>query len=41
MANEDARLREQIEYYRERAPEYDDWFYKRGRHDEGEPRRRQ
>ena len=41
MANEDARVREQIEYYRERAPEYDDWFYKRGRHDEGERRRRE
>lgn len=41
MANEDARVREQIQYYRERAPEYDDWFYKRGRHDEGERRRRE
>ena len=41
MANEDARVREQIEYYRERAPEYDDWFYKRGRYDEGERRRRE
>lgn len=41
MAHEDARVREQIEYYRERAPEYDDWFYKRGRFDEGEPRRRE
>ena len=31
MANDDARVREQVEYYRERAPEYDDWFYQRGR----------
>ena len=41
MANEDAQVREQIEYYRERASEYDDWFYQRGRYDEGEPRRRE
>ena len=41
MANDDARVREQVEYYRERAPEYDDWFYQRGRYDEGERRRRE
>ena len=35
MANDDALIREQIEYYRERAPEYDDWFYQRGRYDQG------
>ncbi len=29
-------LQEQIEYYRARAPEYDDWFYRRGRYDLGE-----
>ena len=29
-------LQNQIEYYRERAPEYDDWFYRRGRYDQGE-----
>jgi len=38
--NEDARLiREQVEYYRRRAPEYDDWFFHRGRYDEGDARR--
>jgi 2-polyprenyl-3-methyl-5-hydroxy-6-metoxy-1,4-benzoquinol methylase len=31
----DAALREQIDYYRARAPEYDDWFYRRGRYDRG------
>ena len=41
MANDDARVREQVEYYRERAPEYDDWFYQRGRYDEGDRRRRE
>ena len=29
-------LQEQIEYYRARAPEYDDWFYRRDRYDQGE-----
>jgi SAM-dependent methyltransferase len=29
-------LREQIEYYRERAPEYDEWFERRGMYDLGE-----
>ncbi len=29
-------IREQIDYYRARAPEYDDWFYRRGRFDQGE-----
>ena len=29
-------LQNQIEYYRVRAPEYDDWFYRRGRYDQGE-----
>lgn len=28
-------LQEQIEYYEARAPEYDDWFYRRGRYDWG------
>ena len=41
MANDDSRIREQVAYYRERAPEYDDWFYQRGRYDEGERRRRE
>ncbi len=26
---------QQITYYRERAPVYDDWFHRRGRHDRG------
>ena len=34
-------LQSQIEYYRARAPEYDDWFYRRGRYDQGEARKRQ
>jgi demethylmenaquinone methyltransferase/2-methoxy-6-polyprenyl-1,4-benzoquinol methylase len=34
-------LQEQIEYYRARAPEYDDWFYRRERYDQGEAHRRQ
>ena len=29
-------LREQIQYYRERATEYDDWFLRLGRYDRGE-----
>ena len=32
-------IREQVEYYRRRAPEYDDWFFQRGRYDEGAARR--
>lgn len=32
----DERLREQIEYYRARAHEYDEWFYCVGRYDQGE-----
>lgn len=28
-------IRSQIEYYSARAPEYDDWFYRRGRYDRG------
>ena len=32
-------IQEQVDYYRKRAPEYDDWFFQRGRYDEGEPRR--
>ena len=33
-------LDEQIEYYRARAPEYDEWFFRRGRYDRGEGHRR-
>lgn len=40
--SQDARLiREQVDYYRRRAPEYDDWFFQRGRYDEGDARRAQ
>ena len=34
-------LQHQIEYYRARAPEYDDWFYRRGRYDHGGAHTRQ
>ena len=34
-------LQKQIEYYRARAPEYDDWFYRHGRYDQGEAHTRQ
>ncbi len=34
-------LQTQIDYYRARAPEYDDWFYRRGRFDLGEAHSRQ
>ncbi len=34
-------LQNQIDYYRARAPEYDDWFYRRGRYDLGEAHTRQ
>jgi demethylmenaquinone methyltransferase/2-methoxy-6-polyprenyl-1,4-benzoquinol methylase len=36
---EDDPLREQIEYYRLRAVEYDDWYDRRGRYDRGEDHR--
>jgi len=29
-------LVEQSEYYRQRAPEYDDWWFRRGRYDQGQ-----
>ncbi|MGD1096853.1 MAG: class I SAM-dependent methyltransferase [Bryobacteraceae bacterium] len=32
----DPTVEDQIAYYRARAPEYDDWFYRRGRYDRGE-----
>ena len=31
----DGILNEQIAYYRERAAEYDEWFYRKGRYDRG------
>jgi demethylmenaquinone methyltransferase/2-methoxy-6-polyprenyl-1,4-benzoquinol methylase len=33
--NHDKFLEEQIEYYRVRANEYDEWFFRRGRYDRG------
>lgn len=32
---DDVRLAEQKAYYRARAPEYDEWFFRRGRYDRG------
>lgn len=34
-------LQHQIEYYRARAPEYDEWFYRNGLYDHGEAQKRQ
>ena len=39
--NERKLIEEQIRYYRARAPEYDDWFFRRGRYDRGEEHRRE
>ena len=33
-------VEQQISYYRARAPEYDEWFFRRGRHDRGDERNR-
>ena len=33
--NHDRFLAEQIEYYRARANEYDEWFFRQGRYDRG------
>jgi SAM-dependent methyltransferase len=35
VGDDDALLAGQIEYYRARAPEYDDWFLRRGHYDHG------
>ena len=36
LSNDESLLMaEQIEYYRARAPEYDEWFYRRGLYDRG------
>ncbi len=35
MNDFESLLRQQIEYYRARASEYDDWFLRRGRYDRG------
>jgi hypothetical protein len=34
-------LQEQVQYYRERASEYDEWFFRQGRYDRGEEHRQQ
>jgi SAM-dependent methyltransferase len=34
-------LQEQIRYYRDRAPEYDQWFFRQGRYDRGTAHREQ
>jgi SAM-dependent methyltransferase len=33
MDKSESLLKQQLEYYRARAPEYDDWFFRRGRYD--------
>ena len=35
MTADDALLAEQVRYYRERAPEYEDWWYRRHDYDRG------
>ena len=35
MTDDHALLEQQVQYYRARAPEYDDWFERRGRYDLG------
>jgi 2-polyprenyl-3-methyl-5-hydroxy-6-metoxy-1,4-benzoquinol methylase len=34
-------LQEQVQYYRDRASEYDEWFFRQGRYDRGEEHRQQ
>lgn len=34
-------LQEQVQYYRDRAAEYDEWFFRQGRYDRGEHHRQQ
>jgi SAM-dependent methyltransferase len=41
MADDDSLLRQQVEYYRARATEYDEWFLRTGRYDRGEEHRKQ
>jgi 2-polyprenyl-3-methyl-5-hydroxy-6-metoxy-1,4-benzoquinol methylase len=36
-----AILQEQVQYYRQRASEYDEWFFRQGRYDRGENHRQQ
>ena len=40
MDTEESLIRQQIEYYRARAPEYDEWCLRLGRYDRGEEHRR-
>jgi hypothetical protein len=35
MSEVDCLLAEQVEYYRQRAGEYEDWWFRRGRYDHG------
>lgn len=35
MSEIDSLLAEQVEYYRQRASEYEDWWFRRGRYDHG------
>ena len=41
MGSEDEVLSEQLAYYRGRAPEYDEWWQRRGRYDRGEEETRE
>lgn len=41
MKNHDRIVDEQIQYYRERAAEYDEWFNRQGRYNQGEAHTRQ
>lgn len=36
---DDAIIRQQVEYYRARAAEYDEWFLRQGRYDRGPEQR--
>ena len=40
MKEDDSLIKQQIEYYRARASEYDEWFLRQGRYDRGEEHRR-
>jgi demethylmenaquinone methyltransferase/2-methoxy-6-polyprenyl-1,4-benzoquinol methylase len=40
MREDDSLIRRQIEYYRARASEYDEWFLRVGRYDRGEEHRK-
>ncbi len=40
MSDEKSILHDQINYYRARAPEYDQWFFRQGRYDKGEAHRK-